>query len=90
MSLVKGQGQTLAGDRVEGTRGVSEQGEIAANDGTAPLFERAGATIGAFDRGALQSIPKSWKAGQEVDQMTSPAGATTERRPTVPEPTGVT
>ena len=26
VSLVKGQGQAFAGDRVEGTRGVSEQG----------------------------------------------------------------
>ena len=76
MSLVKGQGQAFAGDRIERTRGVPEQREIATNDGPATLFERAGATIGAFDRCALQSIRESREKGEELIKG---------RRPTRPQ-----
>jgi hypothetical protein len=66
VGLVKGQGQAFTGDRVEGTRGVTKQREIATNDGSAPLFERAGATIGAFYRCALQSIRESREKGKKL------------------------
>jgi hypothetical protein len=66
VSLVKGQGQAFAGDCVEGTRGISKQSEIAANDGPAPLFKRAGAAIGAFDRCAVEPIRESWELCEKL------------------------
>lgn len=66
VGLVKGQGQAFTGDRVERTRGVTKQREIVTNDGSAPLFERAGATIGACDRCALQSIRESREKGKKL------------------------
>ena len=64
--LAKGQGETLAGDRVEVARGIADQGEVAADHFAAPLLERPRSTVLRRGCCVFETSPKAGKALEKI------------------------